>query len=176
MGLELDLERTAIGIVAFSNRYNDLIDFDFETFRNINRSHVEAEGVEIFGRLRPIDDLSLAVDWTFQDVVDLTTGLPLLNEPDWFGGLRIDWCVAPKVDLHLDARFSDGSLDVQLAVPGRDSVEGYEVLGFALRWQISRSLLITGRLDNLTDTVWQQFLGFPQPGRSGRMGVVWTWF
>ena len=47
MGLELDRPKSSIAFVAFKNRYNDLIDFDFDTFQNINRSPVEVEGVEI---------------------------------------------------------------------------------------------------------------------------------
>ena len=176
LGLELDRPQSSIAIVAFVNRYNDLIDFDFDTFQNINRSHVEAEGIEISSQLQPTDRLRLGIDWTFQDVVDLATGELLLNEPAWFGSLRIDWRGTPEVDLHLDARFSAGSLDQQLAVPDRDSVDGYEVFGLSLRWQMSRSLVITGRLDNLTDAEWQQFIGFPQPRRSGRVSVAWSWF
>ncbi len=47
-----------------------LIDFDFDTFQNINRSHVEAEGIEISSQLQPTDRLRLGIDWTFQNVVD----------------------------------------------------------------------------------------------------------
>ena len=174
LGIQYTTTRSGFSLTVFSNRYDDLIDFDFETFQQINRARVDAEGAELSGRYRPTRRIALALDWTFQEVIDVVTGDPLLNEPDWFGSVRAEWQATPDLNLHVDARFSAGSLDVQLPVPNRDSVEGYEVLGFALVWRLNDRLRLTGRVDNLTDEEWEQFIGFPQPGLSGRAGIVWS--
>ena len=50
-GLDVGVEQQLVqglraGINFFYTRYRDLVDFDFESFQNINRSSVESRGVE----------------------------------------------------------------------------------------------------------------------------------
>ncbi len=174
-GMELGIEhrsaRSQLAVVAFRIDYEDLIDFDFDTFSNVNRSTVEAEGIELFLYRRLSDKLEIALNGTFQDVQDPTSPGEILRRPDWFGSLRLDWRPIPPLRLRLDARLADDSADVQLPVPDRNRVEGYEVLGLGASFEISRSWAVTGRVDNLTDEDYEHFIGFPQPGRSARAGV-----
>jgi outer membrane cobalamin receptor len=60
---------------------------------------------------------------------------------------------------------------VQIPVPERMRVEGYEVLDLAASWRAAERVRLRARLDNATDEDYQQFVGFPQPGRRARIGI-----
>jgi outer membrane cobalamin receptor len=175
-GIDLGVERRggphSLSLVLFSNTYEDLIDFDFDLFTHVNRSEVEAEGIELSTAYSPTTKLRLSSDWTWQQVEDTAPGSPpVLSSPDWFGNLRIAWHALDVLYVHLEARFSDESFDSQIPVPQRDRVDGYEVLDVAVRWQVTDEWRIAGHVDNVTDERYEQFIGFPHPGRRARVAV-----
>ena len=178
LGIETDFGGDALklGITLFAIDYENLIDFDFETFRLINRASVEARGVEVSLSWRPVAEFVVGLDLTLQDVEDAASAEELLQEPAWFGGLRIEWQPRRKLSLLLDTRGVAESLDQQIPVPDRTVVEGYGVLGLAGRWEFDRQWTIHGRLDNLTDEDYETQIGFPGAGRSLRLGLRYSRF
>ena len=173
LGVELESAAGDLGagLTVFRNRYENLIDFDFDLFQNVNRSSVEAEGVELFARWRPAPVLALAADLYRQELDDPGSDRPLLNQPEWIAGARLEWTPAAAVRLWLDGRYVGSSRDRQIPVPGRDAVDDYTVFDLALGWEHSARWEVTVRVDNLTDESYEHFIGFPEPGRSVRAGV-----
>ena len=171
LGIEWKSGRARAGVTLFSIRYQELIDFDFNTFSHINRSEVEAEGYELFAHFQPLEKLRIETDWTVQNVTDRGSPDPLLNMPEWFGSLRLTFVPTEAVQLRLEARFVDDSADTQLSIFTRDSVEGYEVVDLALAWQILPKWRLTARLDNVLDKDYEVYIGFPHPGRTARLGL-----
>lgn len=163
------------GVDVFYHRYEDLIDFDFDLFTNINRARVRAVGVE--GRLswRFDNNLSLAMDVTWQDVEDQETGETLRQRPEWSGGLRLDWRARPALRFHVDARRVSERLDEQLAVPDRDRVGAYGVVGVGASWRFDPSWQLRLRLDNALDEDYEEAIGFPGPGATARLALRTTW-
>ncbi len=171
LGVEWRRARATIGLGAFAVRYSNLIDFDFDAFQNVNRSKVDAQGIELLAMLRPHDRVDLRVAWTLQDVTEVGSSEPLLNEPDSFGTFWLGWAVSRSLRVDLEGRFVSASADRQLAVPDRDRVEGYETLGVGVAYEFPGSWRVSLRVDNLTDEEYEQFIGFPAAGRSARVGV-----
>jgi outer membrane cobalamin receptor len=159
------------GLTVFRNRYHDLIDFDFEQFLHVNRSRVEAEGVELTARARPLESVVVFAAWTLQDVESPTAANVALHSPDSFGDVGVEWSPIEAVLLRVAARFASDTEDVQIPVPERTAVDGYEVLDLAASWRLAQRLTLHARLDNATDQDHEQFVGFPQPGRRARAGV-----
>jgi vitamin B12 transporter len=159
------------GLTVFYNRYEDLIDFDFETFSHLNRSEVEAQGVEATLGWTPVESLSLSANATWQQVEDLTTQARLRHRPRWVGGLRIDWRPWDRLSLQLDTQATARSFDEQIPVPERDTVPGYALAGLAGTWHLRGPWEIRGRIDNVTDREYETLIGFPGPGRSVRVGL-----
>jgi len=178
LGIEARLADDAVelGLTLFAIDYDNLIDFDFETFRLINRSSVKARGLETSLSWRPLTTLVVRLELTMQNVEDAASAEELLQEPSWFGGFRIEWQPRGRLSLLLDTRGVAESLDRQIPVPERTKIDGYGVIGLAGRWQFERRWAIHGRLDNLTDEEYETQIGFPGAGRSLRLGIRYSHF
>ncbi len=163
--------RLETGLTLFYNRYEDLIDFDFETFSHVNRSEVEARGAEATLGWTPTDRLSLRTNVTWQRVEDLTTQARLRHRPRWVAGFRIDWRPLDRLSLQLDSQGVTRSYDEQIPVPYRDTVPGYALAGLGATWNLTGPWEILGRIDNLADREYETLIGFPGPGRSLRIGL-----
>lgn len=163
-----------VSLTYLWHRYEDLVDFDFQTFLHVNRSVVDAEGVELFLDWTPNADWRVAVNGTWQDVENRDTGLPLRNRPKWAGGLRIDWTASDRVRLGLDVRSVSNRRDEQIPVPQRDTVSGYELVGLAAAASLGADWRVSARVDNLTDEEYETLIGFPGAGRSARVSLAWS--
>ena len=166
--------RLDAGLTAFRQRYQDLIDFDFASFRHVNRSAVEANGVEASLAWRPDDHFTVEANGTWQQVEDLTTHVRLRHRPKRVGGARLRWHPESRLELELDAQAVSQSFDEQIPVPTRDTVAGYGLVGFTAGWRLAPAWQLRARVDNLTDRRYETLIGFPGPGRSLRIGLRWA--
>jgi len=158
-------------LTVFWIRYEDLIDFDFDLFQNVNRDEVKAKGIELSLTWEPEARVTVRSDLTYQDAESPDTDQPLRNLPEWSGSVRVDYRPVERVQIRLEASFASESFDVQIAVPDMTTVDGYGVLDLAATWELSHAWEFLARVDNLTDTEYQHFIGFPQPGISARIGL-----
>ncbi|HEY2736881.1 MAG TPA: TonB-dependent receptor, partial [Thermoanaerobaculia bacterium] len=166
--------RADLGLTAFRQRYDNLIDFDFQRFLHVNRSAVQAEGIEATLAWRPDDRLSVEANGTWQQVEDLTTHAHLSHRPKRIGGARLRWRALERLDLELDAQAVTQSFDEQIPVPDRDTVAGYGLIGLHADWRLTSAWKLRARLDNLTDRRYEVLIGFPGPGRSLSLGLAWA--
>ncbi|MDA8018842.1 MAG: TonB-dependent receptor [Thermoanaerobaculia bacterium] len=168
LGTKLDFALT-----AFSHRYENLVDFDFDTFRHVNRSAVDSFGAESFIAWTSGRAWRVAANATWQDVEDRDSGLPLRNRPRWSGGLRVDWRPIDRVRLGIDLRSSSERHDEQIPVPQRDTVDGFHLVGLAATTQLGANWHLGVRVDNLADRDYEHLIGFPGAGRSVRWSLTW---
>jgi outer membrane cobalamin receptor len=173
-GVEYLAREHRFGLTLFRTRYHDLIDFDFEQFLHVNRSTVEAEGVELTARSTPIASIVVFGALTLQDVESPTAANVALHSPDSFGSIGVEWSPTEPILLRVEGRFADDTEDVQIPVPDRTEVDGYEVVDLAASWRLHEALTLRARVDNITDEDYQQFVGFPQPGRRARVGIQYA--
>lgn len=159
------------GITVFSNRFENLVDFDFDTFQIVNRSKVDAEGVEAFLVWSPSARVGVDVRLTSQNTEDLATGRTLRRRPDLYGGVGLRVDLSESVRLGLEARHTGSYLDEQIPAPFRTSVAGRDLVGLSLAWQAADRWRISLRADNAFDESYETQVGFPGPERSVRIGV-----
>lgn len=159
------------GVTLFSNRFENLIDFDFDSFQIVNRSKVDAQGVEAFLVWNPSARVGVDVRLTSQDTEDLATGRTLRRRPDLYGGVGLRVDLSESVRLGLEARHTGSYLDEQIPAPFRTSVAGRDLVGLSLAWQAAERWRISLRADNAFDESYETQVGFPGPERSVRIGV-----
>ncbi|MCH7825927.1 MAG: TonB-dependent receptor [Acidobacteria bacterium] len=165
-----DLDLTA-SFTVFWIRYKDLIDFDFDLFQNVNRDEVNAKGIEFSLRWNPDSRIAVYSDLTFQSAESPGSDQPLRNLPDWTGSVRVGYRPVEPLQIRLEISFAAESFDVQIAVPDTTTVDGYGVVDLAATWDVHLAWQLLARIDNLTDTSYEHFIGFPQPGITASVGL-----
>ena len=159
---------------VFWIRYQDLIDFDFDLFQNINRDEVNAKGIELSLRWDPDPRVKEFSDLTYQNAESPGSAEPLRNLPEWMGSVRVGFQPIEPLEVRVELSFASESFDVQIAVPDMTVVGGYGLLDLAASWDLSAAWEVLARVDNLTDTDYRHFIGFPQPGVTGKIGLAYT--
>ncbi len=154
-------------ITAYRLDIEDQIDgfFDVGTFEfyYVNIDETRTDGVELEGRaiLGNGFDLTLAYAWT--DAVDEGTGAAILRVPEhagsatlgWSGG---QWSGALTLRAEGDMPDSGGTRD------------GFLTANLNAAWDLTDTVTLTARIENLADETYEQLRGYGEPGRSGYLG------
>ena len=155
-------------LTAFRSRYDNLVDFDFESFTNVNRGRIDVDGVQVRTELELSTSVGLSIDGTWSDISSPSG--PLRRRPEQMGGITLDWAATQRWRLHATARYVGARLIT--AIPTGDvEAPGYTLLGATLRFQPSTNHAFWGAIDNALDTQYQDAPGFPSPGARIRIGL-----
>jgi vitamin B12 transporter len=171
LGGDMGIEWREASLTFFYNRFENLVDFDFESFLHLNRSEVETRGVEGTWGWKPRDGISLRASTTWQE---FESEADLRHRPKWTGSLQARWQPIEALTLDLDAQAVSHFFDRQIPVEDRRTVDGYELLGMGAAWRFVEAWELRLRLDNLLDERYETLIGFPGPERSVRAGLRWS--
>ena len=164
VGIELERDGFRLSLTGFRNQIDNLIDFDFLTFTNINIGEARTEGLELEGRWR-IELLTLRGQLTLLDAKDQVSGLPLLRRADTSASLGLTFQPGDWV-LDLRGLYVGSRPDIDPVTFGRTTNESYTVFDLAARWNVSQLLVPYARVQNLADERYEEALGFPAYGRT----------
>jgi outer membrane cobalamin receptor len=171
LGVEWRLDRSDAGLTLFYNRYEDLIDFDFESFTHLNRAEVETRGIEGAWGWQPREGITLRANATWQEFESETD---LRHRPRGTGGLQARWQPAEAFTLDLDTQAVSRFFDRQIPVETRRTVGAHELLGLGAAWRFAKPWELRLRVENLLDEEYETLIGFPGPERSVRAGLRWS--
>ena len=163
-------QRVTLGVTYFYSEFFHLIDFDPVKFRLVNRSQVIEQGVEMSLSARPWPSLSVTTHLTYLQTNIQGTTQQLRNLPKWRGGFAIQWLPRPDLDLSLHTVVVGELLDFSIPT-GVRPLDAYARVDLAVTWTINTHWKLFLAVDNLFDTVYHEFIGFPGPGISPRAGV-----
>jgi vitamin B12 transporter len=163
-------DRIAYGVSLFRNEYEDLVDFDFETFTSINRASVDIDGVQ--ARITYAASGSTRISFSATDL-SIETGegeSALPRRPEELVTVAVDraldggWSVTGRVR-HVGKR-TISSIPTGVIEDG-----SYEVVDVAVRKTSDDGLSWWVALDNLLDEDYRHAPGFPAPGAHVRLGA-----
>ena len=157
-------------VTLFDNEYKDLIDFDPETFRNVNRSKVTTQGVEAAASWSPSTAVSLRGHLTYTDIDVKDSDRELLQRPDWRGGAAVRWTPAADWLLDLDWLYVGDALDSSIPT-GLRELDAWHRIDLSLAWMATPRLRVALAVDNLLDAEYEEAVGFPAAGIRPRLGV-----
>lgn len=156
------------GISLFASEYEDLVDFDFETFIHINRGQVDITGVFLYLQTQLTPTLRLGADATLSDIS--SDSGPLRRRPENTGGVSLTWRPVAAWSADLSVRYVGERLTT--SIPTGDVIDGaYLVADAAAGYQHSERLALWLAIDNAFDSSYQDAPGFPTQGWRARLGA-----
>lgn len=163
-------DRLSAAINAFRSRYEDLIDFDFETFRLVNRSEARIDGIETSLTAHLTPTLTARAHATFSDIELDAPGAVLLYRPEEYGGLELGWQFEEAWSLHAHAFFV-GKREGSSVPTGAVTLKSYERLDLAASHALNERMQLFAAIDNVLDEDYQEAVGFPDAGIRWRLGA-----
>jgi len=165
-----------LGVTGFDNDFRDLVDFDDETFRNVNRQHVQTRGVELQADWQPAQGLDLRGQATYTDIDVKNEDTVLTARPQWTASVVAQWRFAEQWDTALDYLYS-GEQWASSRHTGEQVTErlnDYHRLDWVLRWQAAPAWQLQLSVDNVLDERYETAVGFYAPQREVRLGVTFN--
>ncbi|TAK47856.1 MAG: TonB-dependent receptor [Xanthobacteraceae bacterium] len=165
--------RATVSVTGFNNRLNNLIEFDSATMRYFNVARAATSGVEVGAELGVLPGwMVVKVAYTYLDAKDLRTNLTLQRRPPHSARVAFaitplpQWLIEPRVFV-VSRRFS-GSNETSPLAP-------YARLDIYTDYRIDANWRVFARMENVTDTPYQEVLNYGTTGRAFYGGFNVTW-
>jgi vitamin B12 transporter len=176
LGIEQGLFKNqhTVGITYFYNRFSDLIDLDPDlaqqgVFRLVNLSTVETQGIESNVKIRATDSLRMKGYFTYLHSDIKGTDQPLRNRPKFSGGVVFDSEWFEQLLLRLDVNLVGKKFDLQVPTR-RNTTAGYARANLTITYAPTKTWRLFGVVENLTNTSYEDYIGFRRPGVAVRGG------
>ena len=168
--------KLAFGVTVFHNEVSDLIQITScgafcSTLSNVAQARVD--GVELTLDVRPSANFNIHADYTFTNAHNLITGAPLLNRPRHQFNVQANWQPLAGWWLGLGLAYRRGRFETDFSSFPSQTVEmaGYTVLRATTSYDVTQWLQVFGRIENVTDTYYEEPLGFRTPRLSAYAGA-----
>ncbi|MEI6757824.1 MAG: TonB-dependent receptor [Chlorobium sp.] len=167
-------ERLKLGATFFRMDYGDRIDFNLSTYKYAQATgKTKTLGVESFVEWNPLDRLLLALNYTYTSTED-ALGKELLRRPKQKVGMTESWKLTKKLKVSsnmqwVGTRKDKGAKDASGTITSE--LPSYFLLNMTSSYQLTDSVELYGRLDNLFDTWHEDAWGYATPGRSAYAGL-----
>ncbi len=168
-GIEQELlkNKVALGATYFRNDFKNLVQYESGQ-GYINIAKAKTEGVELFASAKPIDDLTLRINYTYTDTEDKTTGETLIRRPKNKIGFDLNYRFLKRGNANLGVIYvgKRDDKDFSISPPRRVKLDQYTLVNLAASYDISKNFQLFGRVENLLDKEYEEAKGFGTPGLS----------
>ena len=167
IGIEQNLleDRLFVAATWFHQDIDNMIDFSYTAgYDNIAR--VETQGLELRLDAQVLDTLRLSANYTWTDATDGETGEQLVRVPEHMIFGQLEWEAVEGLYLALSITHNSEETD-----PYAPPVDAWSRVDFRAKYQVTDSIELFGRVDNVLDEEYQQVSGYGTPDRSFYLGV-----
>ena len=157
----------------FDNDFRDLVDFDEDTFSNVNRQNVQTSGVELQVDWQALEAVSLRGQGTYTDIDVKNENTRLTGRPQWTASLVARWHISDYWDTALDYQFTgeQWAASRHTGEQVTEELDSYHRVDWVLRWQLVEAWQLQLSVDNILDEDYETAVGFSAPSREFRLGV-----
>jgi len=170
-------DRVLVGATYYRNDFTNLINTNASFTSNENVGKAVSYGAEAFASVRFSETLSGRVDYTNTVTKNEITNQELLRRPRHKGSATAFWNPSPGLSFSgtviVLGSFVDGNRD--FSVP-RLKNPGFTLVNLAVNYDVSETVSVFGRIDNLFDRRYENPTGFLGPGLAVYGGVRLTSF
>ncbi|NWG70705.1 MAG: TonB-dependent receptor [Parvularculaceae bacterium] len=164
-GLEWRQPRIALRAAYFETRTRDLIDFSFAQNGYFNINRARSRGVEAEAEISFSEWLGLGLVYTLTDAEDRGAGTPLPRIPRHRGVVTATYRPTAAWSLAASLSANDDETDFPTAT------DSFVRLDLRSAYSVSRAIEIFARLENATDTNYQDVSGYGEAGASVFAGL-----
>ena len=170
VGYDRALGNGLLAATFFRGDYENLIVFDNATFRFGNVGAATTQGVELSLEHELTSSLRANVTYTYTDTNEEGAGRPLLRRPKHSGSLYLGYRFG-NTDANLVVLHTGARADFTAVAPfSRISAEAYTTLDANVQVHFGRVTPYV-KVENLTNTDYEEVTGYPSPSRRAIVGV-----
>lgn len=128
--------------------------------QNINIDRAEIQGLELVGRYRILEDLSLRANYTWTDSEQLSgpdAGLPLTNTAEHMANATLDWYVTDALSLQLTLEARSDRYRGTESNGEQLHYKAYDVLHLGAQYHFSDRITLSARVNNLLNEDFTSF-------------------
>ena len=178
IGLEQKMlgDSVVIGLTYFVMNFDDAIEYDYLTsIYKQAMSTTRTNGVEAFIRYKPNKSLSLQADYTYTNSED-PAGSTLVRRPRNKFGIHGQYRIS-KFGFNTDLRYVGKRDESPYAADFNGnpvSLDPYTVVNLGVTYQVTNTVQVYGRIDNLLNEYYEEAWSYATPGRSAYIGFKVT--
>jgi vitamin B12 transporter len=165
LGIDWRGDRASISATLFRQDTEDLIDFSFVAGGYENIAEVESTGAELAMEYRLTNALTASLNYTWLDSED-GNGEPLARLPEHVADLTLALAPSDRWSAAMLVRYNGREDDTD-----GTELDSWTRVDLTGRYQLTQTVELYGRIENLFDADYQQILGFGTPDRSATVGV-----
>jgi vitamin B12 transporter len=156
--------RVRFGVTYFHNDITDLIDFTFVPFTNINVNKAVLQGYEAFAEVVWSQSWRSRWDYTYVRAWDQTNDVELRRRPREKFTANTIWTPIAGFTLSATLIHVGSWVDVNRATFALEQASPYTTINLATEYIINDHVTVFARADNLFNKVYENPMGWLQPG------------
>ena len=171
LGIEQKLfnNRVAFEVTYFSNKFKNLIAFDYTPYAYVNRDKADSHGVEAGLNLFLLKDLSISANYTFTDGEENGAELASVPKHEWLFNVTYN---PGRLMLGADINYVGDRLAWNQVEENR--LSSFTLVNIYGSYQINEHIKLFGRVENLLDEDYMLSPPWERPGITGYAGVNLT--
>ena len=168
VGIDQELfdRKVLLSVTYFHTRIEDLIEWNWDTWKYYNIGEIQTEGWETSISVKPLAWLSFYAHHTYTEAKDETAGSAnegryLIYRSKHTGGVSLNIKPLEKVNVNLNLQYTGKryhNTDNSIEMPA------YTLFNLAASYDVTDRLRIYGRVENLTDKKYQSVYQYGEPG------------
>jgi outer membrane cobalamin receptor len=162
-----------VSTTYFHDETTNLVDFDSVTFQLVNRDDVITQGIEFSTNYDITSRLQLGSNVSWLEWSLKGTTQPLRYLPHWQGGADLDWRLTHRLHSRIETQVVGSRFDFQIPVPQITTVGGYSTTNLIMNYEVNDALSAHLRAENLFNSNYHEYVGFPNPGIYVRAGITY---
>jgi vitamin B12 transporter len=173
-GIEFAKNNLSTRFSIFKHNYRNLIDFDSDSFKNVNRPGVKTTGAEAEANWQAQENINLRIHASYADIDIQASDSHLLGRPQVTYGSSINYALndAWNFNVHylrVDERFA---VSLYTGEGMEQTLSAYNRFDASAHWKLSTQVQLGLSLENLADSNYHTDIGFPAAGRSAKLNVT----